>query len=84
MVKAESRKVNELECKIEKADSRLLMHVNHAAQQGGPGVVIKSACTDLHVISTYFQGVIPALISTLFSECLAHENHPNFQRSLGH
>ncbi len=54
MLKAESRKVNELECKIEETDSRLLLHANHTAQPCSPGVVIKSADTDAHVIPTYF------------------------------
>ncbi len=55
MLKVESRKVNELECKIGEADSRLLLHANHTAQQGSLGVVIKSADTDVHVISKYFR-----------------------------
>ena len=41
------------------ADTRMMLHANHAAQQGHHTIIIRSADTDVLVLGTYFAKQIP-------------------------
>ena len=54
-----------LECTQEEADTRLLLHANHAAVSGYKKVVIKCSDSDVEVISVALQHKIAARIYIL-------------------
>ena len=49
------RPISELTCSHAKADTRLLLHANHAARSGWSDVIIKSPDTDVAIISLAMQ-----------------------------
>ena len=49
------RQISELTCSHEEADTRLLLHANHAARSGWSDVIIKSPDTDVAIISLAMQ-----------------------------
>ena len=44
----------------EEADTRMLLHANHASQNGHQCIAIRSSDTDVEVLACYHQAVIPA------------------------
>ena len=51
--------VDELSCDHEEADTRLLLHAEHAERSGYPSVVIKSPDTDLFVLALFSKLALP-------------------------
>ena len=44
----------------EEADTRMLLHAEHASQNGHQRIAIKSSDTDVEVLACYYQAVISA------------------------
>ena len=53
-------RVQELECSHEEADTRILLHAQHAAEAGHGTVIIRSPDTDVAIIACGLAGQISA------------------------
>ena len=49
----------------EEADTRMLLHANHASQNGHQHIAIRSSDTDVEVLACYYQAVIAADITLI-------------------
>ena len=49
----------------EEADTRMLLHSNHASQNGHQHIAIRSSDTDVEVLACYYQAVITADITLI-------------------
>ena len=49
----------------EEADTRMLLHSNHASQNGHQHIAIRSSDTDVEVLACYYQAVIAADITLI-------------------
>lgn len=57
--------IDELRCSHEEADTRMLLHAKHAAENGEATVIIRSPDTDVIMLACHFQERIPATLLVL-------------------
>ena len=50
--------LQELECSHEEADTRMLLHAQHAAEAGNGAVIVRSPSTDVAIIACGLAGQI--------------------------
>ena len=60
-----SETVPDLQCTHEEADTRMLLHAKHAAENGSQSVVIKTPDTDVEVLAYHFKNDIHASLYVL-------------------